>query len=44
MGEDQEKNLGSGAVMNVAISVESYERQNWDCSFENDGKFRSWLS
>lgn len=39
MGEDQEKDRGSGAVVKMGRVIESYERREWVCSFENDGMF-----
>lgn len=39
MGEDQEEDRGSGAVVTMGRVIESYERQEWVCSFENEGMF-----
>lgn len=40
MGKDQEEDIGSGTVVKMGRVAESYERQDWDCSFENGEEFR----
>ncbi len=44
MGEGQEEDFGSGAVVRRVMMVENYKRQGWDCSFENDKHFDLRLS